>query len=62
LITFGALTLLIGRQKEHPACKNWLMRCWRCYLSGAWCKCLAYGPADATAIPSSLVSLKSRLI
>ena len=30
------------------------MRCWRGYLSGARCKWLAYGPADATATPSSL--------
>jgi len=22
LITFSALTVLIGRQEEHPACKN----------------------------------------
>jgi len=46
---FSALTLLVGRQEGHPACKN---------LSGgvlAWlfvwsyrCR-LAYGPADATA-------------
>jgi len=38
---FSALTLLVGRQKGHPACKK---------LSGgvlAWCR-LAYGPADAT--------------
>ena len=28
--------------------KNWLVRCWRGYLSGARCR-LAYGPADATA-------------
>ena len=33
------LTLLVGRQEEHPACKNWVMRC-RCgYLSRARCKC-----------------------
>jgi len=24
---FSALTLLVGRQEEHPACKNWVMRC-----------------------------------
>jgi len=23
-----ALTLLVWRQKEHPACKNWVMSCW----------------------------------
>jgi len=43
--------LLIGCQKEHPACKNWVMRCWCGYFSGARCRLFAYGPADATAIP-----------
>ena len=28
--------------------KNWVVGCWRGYLSGARCR-LAYGPADATA-------------
>jgi len=48
---FSALTLLVGRQKEHPACKNCVMRCWCGYLSGARCRLFAYGlgPADATA-------------
>jgi len=61
----GALTLLVGRQEEHPACKHSLMRCWCGYLSGARCRLFAYGPADATAIPktpSSLASFKSRLV
>ena len=39
---FSALTLLVGRQEGHPACKkNWVVRCWRGYLSGARCR-LAY--------------------
>ena len=37
---FSALTLLVGHQEEHPACKK-LTKC-------IW---FAYGPADATAIP-----------
>ena len=45
---FSALTLLVGRQEGHPARKNWVVRCWCGYLSGARCR-LAYGPADATA-------------
>ena len=45
---FSALTLLVGRQERHPACKNRVVRCWRGYLSGARCR-HAYGPADATA-------------
>ena len=40
--------LLVGRQVEHSACKNWVVGCWRGYLSGARCR-LAYSPADATA-------------
>ena len=47
-LAFIALTLLVGRQEGHPACKNWVVRCWRGYLSGARCR-LACGPADATA-------------
>jgi len=47
---FSALTLLVGCQEGHPACKNWVMRCWCGYLSGARCRLFAYGPADATAI------------
>jgi len=32
------------------------------WLSRAWCKWFAYGPADATAIQSSLASLESRMV
>ena len=48
---FSALTLLVIRQEEHLACKNWVTRCWWRYLSGARCRLFAYGPADTTAIP-----------
>ena len=41
-----------GRKGIRPV-KSWVMRCWRGYLSGAKCKWLAYGPADATATPLS---------
>ena len=47
-VAFSALTLLVGRQEEHPTCKKRVVRCWHGYLSGARCR-LAYGPADATA-------------
>ena len=42
--------------------KKWLMRCWRGYLYAARCKWFAYGPADATASPLSLASVKFRLV
>ena len=46
---FIALTLLVGRQEGHSACKKtWVVGYWHGYLSGARCR-LAYGPADATA-------------
>jgi len=45
---FSALTLLVGQQEGHPACKNRVVGCWHGYLSGAQCR-LAHGPADATA-------------
>jgi len=49
LYAFSALTLLVGRQEGHPACKKtWVVGCWWGYLSGTRCR-LAYGPADATA-------------
>ena len=49
--SFSALTLLLGHQQEHLVCRNWVMRCWCGYLSGARCRLFAYGPADATAVP-----------
>jgi len=36
--SFSALMLLVGQQKEHPACTNWVLGCWRGCLFGAGCK------------------------
>jgi len=47
-IAFSALTLLVGRQEGHPACKKLSGKVLVWYLSGARCR-LAYGPAEATA-------------
>jgi len=58
---FDAVRWAAGRTR-HPAYKNWVVRYWRGYLSGARCKWFAYGPADATATPSSLASLKPRMV
>jgi len=43
---FSALTLLVGRQEGHPACKKLSVVFWGSYLSGAMCR-FAHGPADA---------------
>ena len=53
---FSVLTLLVGRQEEHPACKNCVMRCWCGFLSGARCRLFAYGLANATASPNPAIS------
>jgi len=62
LTDFSALTLLVRWQEGHPACKIRLVMCWCVYLSEARFKWFAYGSADATATPSSLGSLKSRMV
>jgi len=62
ILAFSALTLLVERQKGHPACKNLVVTYWRGYLFGARCKWFACGPADATATPSSLAPVKSRMV
>jgi len=45
---FSALTLLVGWQEGHLACKKLVVGCWHDYVSGSLCR-FAYGPADATA-------------
>ena len=60
VIAFSALTLLVGRQKGHPACKKQWWGAGVVCLSGARC-ILAYGPGNATAT-HSLASVKSRLV
>jgi len=47
LIAFSALTLMVGHQEGHPACKK-LSVGMLAWLSAMRCR-LAYSPADATA-------------
>jgi len=61
-LPLSALPLLVGRQEGHPACKNCVMRYWCGYLSRARWKSFAYGPADATATPSSVAPVKFRMV
>jgi len=56
--SFSALTLLVGHQEEHSACKK-LSDEVLAWLSG--CILFACCLAGATSTPSSLASLKSRL-
>ena len=62
---FSALTLLVGRLEDHPACKNWVLRCWCGYLSGVrcWIVCIWSSWCHCHSIAlSSLASFKSRLV
>ena len=52
----------LGVRKSIRPVNNSVMGYWHGYLSRVWCKWFAYGPADATATPSSLVSVKSRMV
>ena len=49
----------VSRMTKHVVCsecKNWVMRHWCGYLSGARCRFFAYGPADATASQNPNIS------
>ena len=61
--SFSALTLLVGRQEDHPACKKLSddVLAWFSVWSEVQIICI-HGSADATATLSSLASLKSRLV
>ena len=52
---FDAVAWAARRASIQPV-KNWVV------ISGVWCKWFAYGPADATATPSSLAPVKSRMV
>jgi len=60
LNVFNALTLSVGHQKEHLACRHLRdeVLAWFFWDRGA----NDFHPSDVTATPSSLASLKSRLV
>ena len=60
-VSVSALTLLVGRQEGHPACKKLqVVGCWHGYLSRAMCR-FAYGSADATVTHCLLLSCFSKI-
>ena len=61
-VAFSALTLLVGRQEGHPACKNRVVGCWRGYLSGVMCRFICIWPGWCHCHSLSLASVKSRLV
>jgi len=59
LSAFSDLTLLLGHQEDHPACKKLSDEGLTCLERGAYD--LHYGPADATATRSSLGFIKMQI-
>ena len=55
ITAFSALMLLVGCQEGHPPHKNLTDEVPAWLSSGAKCKLLACGSADATATPSCLL-------
>jgi len=55
---FSALTLLVGHQEEHPACKKLSDAVGVLVWLSVWSEVqmFAYGPADATASPKPIMS------
>jgi len=54
--------LKFKKLKPITKTRSWVVRYWHGYLCGARCKWFAYGPAHATATPSSLAPVKSRMV
>jgi len=52
----------LGGRKGILPVKNWVVRYWHGYLFGERSKWFAYAPAGATATPSSLTPVKSRMV
>jgi len=64
---FSALTLFVGRQEEHPACKNWSDTCKALVRLSIWSEvqivCIMIQLMSLhSKTPSSLASFKSRLV
>ena len=64
-VAFSALTLLVGRQEDHPACKIfsvWGVGVIICLKRGADCLHMVHLMPLHPQTPSSLASFKSRLV
>ena len=56
---------VVGHQEEHPARKNWVLRCWCGYLSGVRCRLflnMVHLMPLHSQTPSSLASFRFRLV
>jgi len=53
---------LVGWQEGHPACKKLSGEVLACLSVWSEVQMIAYGSADATATPSSLAPVKSRMV
>jgi len=53
--SFSALTLLVGLQEGHPACKNWMLVCWW------WRFCLSFARLTAPVVTTTSIILSSNI-
>ena len=54
---FSALTLLVGRREEHPACKNWMLVCWWWWFDWSFARFIAPVVQLSPPPPSSFASI-----
>jgi len=60
-LPFSALTLLVGRQEGHPACKNnWVLVCWWRHFD--WSFACLKAPVVATSIAISSYKIQNGVI
>ena len=57
---FSALTLLVGRQEGHPACKrNWMLVCWWWWFDWSFARLIAPVLQLSPPPPSSFASINT---
>jgi len=57
--SFSALTLLVGRQEGHPACKNWMLVCWWWWFDWNFARLIAPVVQLSPPPPSSFASVNT---
>ena len=57
--SFSALTLLVGRQEGHPACKNWILVCWWWWFDWSFARLIAPVVQLSPPPPSSFASINT---
>jgi len=59
IFPFSALTLLVGRQKGHPACKKLDVVCWWWWFDWSFARLIASVIKLSPPLPSSFTSINT---